>query len=77
MRVIPKPVEREFNTFLMSGELSGTLFVCLSEPYIQRHFLLTSTPTGLVDLINGTVHPLAHFNDDVIFNKVDGTLTIK
>ena len=77
MRIIPKKQETSYNTYMMKGELSGTMFVGINEPYTKRHFLLTSTPTGLVDLINGTVHTLEHFSDDVLFQKVDGTLTIK
>ena len=77
MKIIPKKAEATFNTYTMTAELSGTMFVCLVEPYLNRHFLLTNTPAGLVDLINGTIHPLDHFHDAVEFRKVDGVLTIK
>ena len=76
MKVIKKVKTVQFNSFMMKSEMSGTLYVGTTEPNIDRHFILTTEPKSLVDLINGAQHPLGKFGDGVLFNKVDGTLTI-
>lgn len=76
MRVVKKVQPTATNTYMMASELSGAVFVGINEPNVDRHFMLTAKPKHLVDLINGSLHPLNKFGDDVLFNKVDGTLTI-
>lgn len=76
MKIVRKKKAIQFNSFMMKSDISGMLFVGVTKPNIDRHFILTNEPKSLIDLVNGEQHPLDKFGDSVLFESVNGTLTI-
>ncbi|AUR85939.1 hypothetical protein NVP1081O_204 [Vibrio phage 1.081.O._10N.286.52.C2] len=80
MRIVPSKAQTEYTKTQLRAQMTGTLFVCLTEPNENRHYMLASRigdgGTSIVDLINGTIHSLDDFPGGAVFHKVDGVLTI-